>query len=78
MNRFVMEDQIQSCWNTKDDLEVLLNHMDENEASTDEIQNALIGLVQLHEMRCQRLWSTFNELVKNNTITNKGVESDII
>ena len=70
MNRFVLEDQIQSCWNTKDDLDVLMSHVVNKEMSEDELQNAIIGISQLHEMRCQRLWDTFNHLVKNNTITS--------
>lgn len=78
MNRFVLEDQIQSCWNTKDDLDVLMSHVGNKEISEDELQNAIIGISQLHEMRCQRLWDTFNNLVKNNTITSKGIESDIL
>lgn len=78
MNRFVLEDQIQSCWNTKDDLDVLMSHVGNKEISEDELQNVIIGISQLHEMRCQRLWDTFNNLVKNNTITSKGIESDIL
>ena len=38
------------------------------EATEDEILNMLIGVKQLHEVRYQKLWSTFEELIKNKAI----------
>ena len=54
---FDLEDAIYKVWQTADDIETLYKyHGDAEKPMTeDEVANALIGLKQLHEMRCWQL-----------------------
>lgn len=75
MNRFDLEDQIQACWNTKDDIDLLLDSLLSHKLNTDQVANALIGISRLHEMRCERAFDTFTELVHSGIIMNGCCES---
>lgn len=66
MDRFDLESCIMSCWNTKDDIELLSESF--SNMTNDELINALIGIAQLHQMRCQKLMDTFEDLVCNSMI----------
>lgn len=68
MDRLDLEEQIQSCWNTKDDIDLLVDTIDSKGLTTDQVRDALIGIAQLHEMRCQRAFDTFSSLVHSNVI----------
>ena len=74
MNRFDLEERITSCWNTKDDIDLLCESILEKEITKDEIVNALIGISQLHEMRCDKAFETFKYLIGNGTIGDKEPE----
>ena len=54
---FDLEDFVYKVWQTSDDLETLYKyHGDADQPMTeDEVANALIGLKQLHDMRCWQL-----------------------
>ena len=54
---FDLEDAIQRAWQTSDDLEVFFKyHGDAEQPMTeDEVANTLLGLKQLHDMRCEAL-----------------------
>jgi hypothetical protein len=54
---FDLEDAIYKVWQTADDIETLYKyHGDAEKPMTeDEVANALIGLKQMHEMRCWQL-----------------------
>lgn len=68
MDRFDLEEQIQSCWNTKDDIDLLVDIIESKDMTVDQIREVLIGIAQLHEMRCQRAFDTFSSLVRSNAI----------
>jgi len=70
MNRFDLEEQIQACWSTKDDIDLLIESITSNRFSSDQICDALSGLSQIHEMRCQRAFETFSSLVKSGDISS--------
>jgi hypothetical protein len=54
---FDLEDAIYKVWQTADDIETLYKyHGDAEKAMTDdEVANTLLGIKQLHEMRCWQL-----------------------
>jgi hypothetical protein len=54
---FDLEDHVYKVWQTADDIETLYKyHGDAEQPMTeDEVANALIGLKQIHEMRCWQL-----------------------
>lgn len=60
---FDLEDAIYKVWQTADDIETLYKyHGDAEKPMTeDEVANALLGLKQLHEMRC---WQAMDVLCR--------------
>lgn len=74
MNRFDLEEQIQACWNTKDDIDLLVESIISNRFSQDQLCDALSGLSQIHEMRCQRVFDTFATLVNCGDIMSPSVD----
>tara|TARA_B100000953_G_C17900310_1_gene384159 strand:+ start:283 stop:642 length:360 start_codon:yes stop_codon:yes gene_type:complete len=65
MDRFDLEEQIQTVWQTKEDLDAVAERiMDDPVPMTeDQIANALIGLSELHETRMWKLWKIFETMV---------------
>ena len=65
-DRFNLEAEIMSVWNTKDDLESITSRMmdDPDPMSEDDIANVLIGLIELHDIRCKKLFNVFETMVK--------------
>ena len=63
---FDLEAEIMSVWNTKDDLESITSRMmdDPDPMSEDEIANVLIGLTELHDIRCKKLFNVFESMIK--------------
>ena len=57
LDRFDLEEQIVECWSITDELKDL--------NSQDELVQAI---ALLYEHKFQRLWSTFEECVKNGSI----------
>jgi hypothetical protein len=73
MNRFDLEEQMSSLWNTKDDIDLLCETISSKHPETmdqDEIVNALIGISHLHAMRMDRVFETFKELISCGVILN--------
>jgi hypothetical protein len=56
-NHFDLEDSVYKVWQTSDDIELLFKHHgDAPEPMTeDEVANTLLGIKQLHDMRCHAL-----------------------
>jgi hypothetical protein len=54
---FDLEDHVYKVWQTADDIETLYKYHGDAERpmTEDEVANALIGLKQMHEMRCWQL-----------------------
>jgi len=65
-DRFNLEAEIMNVWNTKDDLESITSRMmdDPDPMSEDEIANVLIGLTELHDIRCKKLFNVFESMIK--------------
>lgn len=64
--RFDFEQEILNCWNVTDDLKMLMErHLDGPRPLTeDELSNALLGLITLYNMKFERMWETFEYLIK--------------
>lgn len=74
-DRFELENNITSCWNTKDDIDLLLDAISNKGMTEDQIKNALLGIASLHEMRCQKLMDTFEDLIYNSSFSNNYEEN---
>ena len=57
---------IMQVWQSKEDLELVVNKFDE--LDEDQKLNALIGLTQMIDMRCDRLYSTYSAIFQNQRV----------
>ena len=73
-DRFNLEAEIMNVWNTKDDLESITSRMmdDPDPMSEDDIANVLVGLSELHDIRCKKLFNVFETMVKERRFTGMG------
>jgi len=65
-DRFDLETEIMSVWNTENDLDTMLYRlMDSSDGpcSEDDIANMLLGLKELHKSRCLKLWDVFETMI---------------
>jgi hypothetical protein len=71
---FDLESEIMSVWNTKDDLELITSRMmdDPDPMSEDDIANVLIGLTELHDIRCKKLFDVFEAMLRERRFTAMG------
>ena len=74
IDRFTLEDNISKMLDTSQELDDIIYKCgdDVNQPSEDDILNLLIGVKALHEARYNRLWSTFEMLMKNKTINDEN------
>ena len=67
-----LEAEIMSVWNTKDDLESITSRMmddPDGPLTEDEIANVLIGLTELHDIRCKKLFNVFEAMLRERRFT---------
>jgi hypothetical protein len=69
-DRFDLEQQIMNCWHIIDDVKILNEYVLESDLTKDQISNALLGLEEIYQMKFDKLFRTFEELVRNKTIGN--------
>lgn len=65
-NRFDLEQDIMSAWNTVEDIDLIYHNTDKLKLSAkdcDNLQNQLLGLKHIAELRFQRLFNTFEDCV---------------
>ena len=82
-DRFDLEDEIHKVWQTTEDLETILYRiMDASEGppSEDEITNMLMGLKEIHNSRCMKLWDVFETMIrqKNSFLTEEVTMGDVL
>lgn len=65
-NRFDLEQAILDSWKITDDLKIFLDKYEE--LSEDSQLNILIGMNELSELRFQKLWEIFEELVHSGVM----------
>lgn len=71
MNRFDFEDAITKLWQTTDDINLVCGSLSGEDE--DGILNKLTGIAELHDLRVQRVWEIFENLIANGIITSEGV-----
>ena len=76
-DRFDLEEAISDVFTSNEELETLLYRIGDSPVtpSEDEVMNILIGIIALNKVRYEKLWNTFEALIGNGTITNKGVDN---
>ena len=78
-DRFNLEEEIQNVWQTKDDLDAIAERIyddPDGPMTEDEIGNVLIGLSELHNIRCKKLWKIFETMIKEKIFKDTYYESE--
>ena len=70
-NRFDLEEAIGQMAQFANDIDTIIYAIGDapDPATEDELLNMLIGVKQLYESRYQKMWVTFEDLIKNKVIT---------
>ena len=78
-DRFNLEEEIQNVWHTKDDLDAIAERVcddPDGPLTEDEIENVLIGLSELHDIRCKKLFRVFETMIKEKIFKDTYYESE--
>jgi len=68
-DRFDLEQQILKCWNITEEIQLLNEQVLENDELTkDQISNYLLGLHTIYEMKFDKLFTQFENMVKERKI----------
>ncbi len=68
-DRFDLEQQILKCWNITEEVQLLNEQVLENDTLTkDQISNYLLGLHTIYEMKFEKLFDQFGQMVKEKKI----------
>ena len=82
-DRFNLEEEIQKVWGAVEDLDTILYRiMDASEGppSEDDITTMLMGLKEIHNSRCMKLWDVFETMIrqKNSFLTEEVTMGDVL
>lgn len=78
MKQFDLEQSIMECWNIKEDLDVLLEAVIENENFTkDQISNVLLGLVELYDLKFDKCFRNFEAFLADYYEMRKMLENEV-
>jgi hypothetical protein len=64
-----LEEAITACFNTTEDLKLITGRVLDGETTPDMLANTLIGIQELHELRCQKVWDIFSTLIERGIIS---------
>lgn len=67
VDRFKLEEQIQNCWQVVDDLKTIY-HSEKLYTDENEMQNALLGMFTLYQLKFEELFATYEKLVQEGNI----------
>ena len=70
-DRFDLETAIMSAWNTSEDIDLIFHNTDNlelNAKDCDNLQNQLLGLKHINDLRMDRVWNVFEELIKRGEL----------
>ena len=77
-DRFNLEEEIMNVWCTAEDLDTILYRMmdaPDGPPTEDEVTNMLIGLKEIHNSRCMKLWDTFETMVHEKCFKTEDVDA---
>lgn len=75
-DRFDLEDRISKLLDIDESIEDIIYMVGDspNKPTEDDLLNALIGLKSTLNIRYERMWNTFEELIKNGQIKSKQTD----
>ena len=82
-DRFNLEEEIINVWQTRDDLDAVKERIiddPDGPMTEDQTANILIGLSELFETRCKKLWKVFETMIhqKNSFLTEEVTMGDVL
>ena len=71
MDRYDLEEAMGEMLSTQNDIETLIYAIGDSpiKHTEDQLLNMLIGMKQLNEIRYQKMWGIFEQLIKDKKIT---------
>lgn len=60
-DRFELEQDIMNCWNVVEDIKTIYDRLDYTDQ--DQVMNSLLGLQTLYQMKFEKMWETFEQLI---------------
>jgi hypothetical protein len=83
-DRFDLEQSIMDCWNVTDDIGMVTDYFVDNPKFehmpadiTDAIMNKYLGIKELYEIRFQRLWDCFEDMIENKQFVEQTYQLDL-
>lgn len=67
MSAYDLEQDIMLAWGTAEDLKLLQGLLEE---ADDNIQNTLLGIISLHNLRMEKVFSSYEKLLKDRANGN--------
>lgn len=70
-DRFDLEQAIMVAWSTCEDIDLIYHNTDNlelNAKDCDNLQNQLLGLKTITELRFEKMWSIFEELISQGNM----------
>ena len=70
-DRFDLEAALMNAWNTSEDIDLIFHNTDNlelNAKDCDTLQNQLLCLKYINDLRMTKLWDVFEELIKQGEI----------
>lgn len=68
MDRFKLEENIMNCWQVVDDLKTIY-HSEKLYEDENEMQNALLGMFTIYQLKFEELFATYEKLIQEGKIT---------
>lgn len=69
--QFELEQQIIGCWQIVDELKVVSEAVLERDLTADQVVNLLMGLEQLYQLKFERCFETFEQLLQEQRHANR-------
>lgn len=70
-DRFDLEQAIMAAWTTSEDIDLIYHNTDTlalNAKDCDNLQNQLLGLKHINDLRMDRVWCVFEELIRQKDL----------
>jgi hypothetical protein len=68
-DRFDLEQQIMKCWNITEEIQLLNeNVLESDDLTKDDISNYLLGLETMYNLKFDKLFRQFEEMIKDKKI----------
>ena len=68
MTQFDLEQQIMRCWSVCDDIQDLRKFRNERKLTEDELDNYLLGLVSLYQVKFENLFSLYEQMLREQAV----------